>query len=446
LPRNPSPIGRGFENVRFGFEPPAALSRTDLEFDTTPDVFNSRHDMRARGFSIFLILAAAVGTVPAFAQAKRDVKPTPPANEVRYFTSISGIMDEQGDGILKETHTAGKVTAAVLDVCYPSVANSEPKDRFVIPLTVDGQKLTGNGETISRKRPVSVNLTRKPTSSGVTFEGKITVGDNVSNISSTDNTDVSEKEFRESQDADNDIIPAPTDFATASPEAVAVRIKPEAVAEFVNGLRGQNIELSLISLLPSCAELRKDEQVVHLNIDPERAAAFVAKMQSTSGIIAAGWTGGKFEMERTVRFPAANWRDGGKINKDKLAATLSSVMAKALSATALSSTWNDDNGELKLVFKRPNSALPGLGLTQTIQISATAANDKPDGSDRLLLWIGYPSIITTDESTGPKLKLSDASDNGGGEENVPIDEGETVTAVARALKAQRWDAENASWK
>jgi hypothetical protein len=402
--------------------------------------------MRARGFSIPLILAAAVSTSPAFAQAKRDAKPTPSATEVRYFTSIGGIMDDQGDSILKETHTAGKVTAAVLDVCYPATVGSDRKDRFVVPLTVDGQKLTGTTESIGGKQPVNVNLTRKSTSSGVTFEGRITIGDSVSNISSPDNTDISDKEFREGQDAEDEIIPMPADFTTASPEAVAVRLKPEAVTGFVNGLRGQNIEVSLTSLLPSCTELRKDEQVVHLNIDPDRASDFVARMQSTSGIIAAGWTSGKFDMERTIRFAAANWRDGGKISRDKLAATLSNVIAKALSATALSSTWNDNSGEVKLAFRRPNSALPELGLTQTIEISAIAASDKPGGSDKLLLWIGYPAITTTDENTGPKLKLSDASDNGSGEDSVPVDEGDTVTAVAHALKAQRWDSENTSWK
>ena len=218
-----------------------------------------------------------------------------------------------------------------------------------------------------------------------------------------------------------------------------------SVADFVNSLRGQNLEVSLSSLLPSCSELRKGEQVIHINIDPERAADFVAKMKSHAGVIASGWTSGKLDMDRTVRFAAADWRDGGKINKDKLAATISAAMAKALSATALPAKWNDSNGEIKLAFRRPHAALPGLGLTQTIEFSAMAASDKPGASDKLLLWVGFPSITTTDESSGAKLKLSDASDSGG-EESVPVDEGDTITAIARELKAQRWDSENTSWK
>jgi hypothetical protein len=333
----------------------------------------------------------------------------------------------------------------VLDVCYPAIGNPDRKDRFVATLTVDGQKLTGTTQSVDGKQPVTVNLLRKSSGNGVSFEGKVTIGPGTSNISSADNSDISEKEFKEGQEADDEISAAPADFTSASPEAVAVRVKPDGIADFVNSLRGQNVEISLTSLLPSCSELRKGEQVIHLNIDPERATDFVAKMKSHAGVIASGWTSGKLDMDRTVRFAAADWRDGSKINRDKLTATISTVMAKALSAKALAPTWNDSTGEIKLTFKRPHAALPGLGLTQTIEFSAMAASDKPGASDKLLLWIGFPSITTTDESSGAKLKLSDASDTGG-EESVPVDEGDTVTAIARELKAQRWDSENTSWK
>ncbi len=405
--------------------------------------------MRATAFRIFLVLACpalavAPAATPGWSQTKKEAVP-PPTNEVRYFTSISGLMDDQADSVLKETRASGKVTAAVLDVCYPAIGNSDRKDRFVATLTVNGQKLTGATESIEGKQPVSINLVRKSSPGGIAFEGKITIGSNVSTIASADNTDISEKEYKDGQEADDEITQAPADFTTVSPEAVAVRLKPASVAEFVNGLRGQNVEISLTSLLPSCTELRKGEQVVRINIDPERAADFVARMKAAPGVAAAGWTSGKFDMDRTIRITAADWRDGGKINRDKLAAKLSAILAKALGATALASTWNDDRGELKLTFKRPNTALPGLGLTQTIEISAMVASEKPVGSDKLLLWVGYPMIATIDETAGAKLKLSDASD-GGGEDNAQTDDSDTVSAVARELKAQRWDSENTSWK
>jgi hypothetical protein len=400
--------------------------------------------MRATGFTTLLIFATAAGASSLHAQSKKEAGAASSGSEVRYFTSLGG-MDDQADSILKETRTAGKVTAATLDVCYPVPGNSDRRDRFIAALTVNGQKLTGTTESLDGKQPVTVGLTRKPTPTGVTFDGKITIGSKTSNISSADNIDVSEKEFMDGQETDDPIIQSPSDFATASPEAVAVRLKPESVTAFVNSLRGQTVEISLTSLLPTCTELRKGEQIIRMNIDPEKAPDFIAKMKNTSGIIAAGWTSGQFDMDRTIRFSATGWRDGSKLNRDKLAATLSAVIAKTLSATALTSQWNDDNGVLKLAFRRPNASLPGLGLTQTIEFSALAASDKAGNGDKLLLWIGYPAMTTTDETAGTKLKFSDASDSGT-DDSAPVDDGDALAAVARELKAERWDSEESSWK
>lgn len=404
--------------------------------------------MRAKIVAPVLFLAAVIAAGPAMAQARKDAKEAKPAgNEVRYFTAISGIMDDQADTVLKETRSGGKVTAAMLDVCYPAARGSERKDRFVAVLTVEGNKLTGATESLGAKQPVTIALTRKAASGGVAFDGKVTIGGNVSVISSPDNADISEKEFNSSLDADDDIIAAPADYTTASPEAVAVRIKPETVADFVGRLRGQALEVSLGSLLPSCSELRKDAQVVRMNVDPERAADLVARLKSEAGVLAAGWTSGKLDMDRTIRFDAADWREGGaKINKDKLAATLSTTLAKALGATALGAKWNEDSGELKLTLKRPNADLPTLGLVQTLEFSALVAFDKPGGSDKLLLWLNYPVLTTSDESAGARLKIADATAETNSEDGSQVDDGDALTATARALKAQRWDADNTTWK
>jgi len=403
--------------------------------------------MRAKLVPPVLILAATLAAGPALAQARKEAKEAKPAaNDVRYFTAISGIMDDLADTVLKETRTGGKVTGAVLDVCYPAAPGSERKDRFVATLTVEGNKLTGATESLGARKPVTIALTRKATSGGVAFDGKVTIGGSVSVISSPDNADISEKEYNTSLEADEELIAAPSDYTTASPEAVAVRVKPENVADFVNRQRGQSLEVSLGSLLPTCAELRKDAQVVRMNVDPERAADFVARLKGEPGVLAAGWTAGKLDMDRTVRFDAAEWREGGRINKDKLATAISAALAKALGASAIGVRWNEDSGELKLTFKRPNADLPALNLTQTVEFSALVAADKPGGSDKLLLWLNYPTLTTSDEASGSRLKIADASSDNNAEDAGPADDGNALTAAARALKAQRWDADNNTWK
>jgi hypothetical protein len=150
-------------------------------------------------------------------------------------------------------------------------------------------------------------------------------------------------------------------------------------------------------------------------------------------------------MERAIRFPAAEWRDGDKINKDKIASAMSGVLAKTLAAKAAGTEWNATTGKLKLTFKRPSPVYPPLGLTENLEVTALVSPDRPGTSDRLMLWISSPVITTSDEGTGPKLNLSEEStgDEEGGE---PKDDNGSVEALAKEFKGQRWDADKSVWK
>ena len=150
-------------------------------------------------------------------------------------------------------------------------------------------------------------------------------------------------------------------------------------------------------------------------------------------------------MDRTIRFAAADWRDGDKINKDKIATAISNVLTKTLAAKASAAAWNANTGKLKLTFKRPSQIYPALGLTENVEITALVSPDKPGASDRLMLWISSPVITTTDESAGPKLNLSEEA-SGDEEGGDPKDDNGSVEALAREFKGQRWDADKSVWK
>src|SRR3989442_483427 len=171
-------------------------------------------------------------------------------------------------------------------------------------------------------------------------------------------------------------------------------VKLDAAIDFVKGLKGQDLEVSLSSLSVSCDELRSGVQTINLTVDPDRAGALIAKAKSTPGVVEAGWSSGAVEMDRAIRFAAADWRDGDKINRDKLATAISGVLSKTLAAKPSSSAWNANTGKLKLTFKRPSPVLPALALTETIEITALVSSDKPGASDRLLLWVSSPVITT----------------------------------------------------
>jgi hypothetical protein len=380
----------------------------------------------------------------ALAEIKLNTKPAAGANEIRYFTSIDGLMDGNADVVLKETRQGKAVSAAVLDVCYPVAKGSDRKDRFVANLTVSGQTLTGTTQSLGEKQPVSVKLVRKPTGDTFEFKGQISIGPTVTEVASSDNSDLSEKEYLDNQSTDDGITATPKDFTEVSPEAVAVKLKLDTAADFLKSLKGQEIEVSLSGLAVTCDALRAGEQTVNITVDPDRAAALIAKAKSAPGVVTAGWTSGVMEMDRTIRFAAGDWRDGDKINKDKLATAIGNVLAKTLSAKPASAAWNANTGKLKLTLKRPNQALPALELTDTIEVTALVASEKPGASDRLVLWVSAPTISTADEGAGPKLNVADES--GSDEEGDAKDDNGSVDALAKELKGQRWDADKSTWK
>ena len=230
-----------------------------------------------------------------------------------------------------------------------------------------------------------------------------------------------------------------------SPEAIAVKVKRDAVVDFARSLRGETVQVALYGLIASCAELRSGEQVLKLSVDPERAPAVIEKLRAQPGVITAGWTEGNMDMERTIRFPAAEWREVGKINRDKVAAAVANALAASLPATFVSSSWNAVTGELKVVLKRPSAILPALGLVENIEVTAMIAPDKPGAIGHLLLWTGSPSIETVDESSGPKLNLVENS-SGNDEESLSLNDEQMLAALAKEFRAQRWDSDTSVWK
>jgi hypothetical protein len=397
--------------------------------------------------ALLFCLAGLITVTPEFGfaqQMKLSPKAAPAANETRYFTAIDGLMDGNADVILKETRQGKTVTSAVLDVCYPVEKGSDRKDRFVANLAVNGQTMTGATQSIGAKLPVTVKLTRKPTGDTFEFRGQISIGSNVTEVTSSDNSDLSEKEFQDNQTTDDGITSSPKDFTEVSPESVGARVKLDAALEFLKSLKGQDVEVALASLTVSCDALRAGEQTINMAVDPDRAAALIAKSKSQTGVSAAGWTTGVVEMDRAIRFSAADWRDGDKLNRDKLASAISGVLARTFSAKPVSSAWSATTGKLKLTLKRPNQLFPALELTDTIEVTGLVSTDKPGGSDKLMLWIGNPVITTADESAGAKLSLSD--DSTGEEEGDQKDDNGSVDALAKEFKGQRWDADKSLWK
>jgi hypothetical protein len=400
--------------------------------------------MRALMIGCTLALVGAGSWSAVHAQIAKDAKAGPAASEVRYFNALGDLLgDLPVDTFIKETRQGGKVVSALLDVCYSVSANSDRKDRFIIDLKVEGERLSGSGQSAEAKTPVTVSLIRKGGKS-VSFDGRITLGNNLTSVSSPDNSDVDEKEFQQSQVVDDDLSEAPKDFTLVSPQSVAVRVKRENFTELVKGLKGQNVQIALDSIATDCNALRSGQQVLRFFVDPARAPDLIASLKTAPGVVTAGWTSGTYDMERAIRFATGDWSQAGKLNRDKFAAALTAIAAKVMGAKPATSTWNDATGELTFTIKRPSQLAPTLDLTETLEITALVSPDKPGVSDRLIVWLGVPSSKTTDETAGPQLQFSENS--GGEEESTFNDDDGMIKAVAAELKGQRWDTDKAAWK
>lgn len=398
------------------------------------------------GWAVAAVLALA-SSLPAAAQGRdKGARAAPAAGtEVRYFIALGDLLGDElpVDAFLKETRQGGKVVSAVLDVCYSVSASSDRKDRFAVELKPDGDRLTGSGESFETRTPVTVNLTRKAAGKAVRFDGKITVGSHASLVSSTDNTDVDEKEFQQSQVIDEDLVEAPADFTQVSPQAISIRVRREGFTELLRSLRGERVQVALDSIAVDCPALRTGQQTLRLIVDPLRAPGLLAKFKTAPGVLAVGWAGGNYDMERAVRVPAAEWSEAGKPNRDRLAKAIAAAAAKSFAAKTAATTWNDTTGELAVALKRPSPLAPGLDLTETIEFTALVGPDRPGASDHLVIWLGEPTSRVSDEASGPHLEFTNAASD---EESGFGEDDGVIRALAAEIRGQRWDTTRSAWK
>lgn len=406
-------------------------------------MFNLKYSLPAA--LLGALLCSQADAQGAKESAKAQPKTAADSTDGRYFATLGDILgDLPVETFIKETRQGGKVISAVIDACYSVNASSDRKDRFVVELKPDGDKLVGNGQTMESKAPVSVSLTRKQVKQAIAFDGKITVGGHASLVSSPDNTDIGEKEFQQTQVVDDDLVEAPKDFTQVSPQSIGIRVSREGFIDLVESLRSENVQIALDSIATDCNALRTGKQVLRLIVDPMRAPALTAKLKAAPGVVATGWTSGTYDMERAVRFAASDWSNAGKFDKEKFASALSSAVAKSMSGKPATSKWNETTGEVTFSVKRPSQSVPALNLVETLEMTALVGPEKPGASDRMVVWVGTPSSKTADESSGPHLQFTDNAGND--EEGTFNDDDSLIKTLASELKGQRWDTDKAAWK
>ena len=404
-----------------------------------------------RQFAAFAaVLVFAIASSTAVAEQKGQKGKGPAGPQVRYFDLSPSIFSElSAEAILKETRQGAQLTAAELEVCHQVAPGSSRLDRFVVPLKVEGNRMTGSGQSQEGKQAVSVNLTRRVAGGNYSYEGTISSGSINEKVRSIDNTEMTEEEVTDQFLSEPAIEPSPDDFTAAWPQALHTRIGRAAVTGLLDALRDQNVRLVYNSLLPSCRTLRSGNYTVQVDVEPERVGAVLAKIKSVSGVTEVGFSPNTPNMGRAVRFPSAGWRDaGGKLDRDKLAAAVGAAMAKAMSATVSTATWDPLMGELSIELKRPDESIAGLKLVQVITISSVVSPESLTANQQSILWIESISSRIADERAPPRLNFTTNQGDEGGEGQASEPDGSDALpeAVAAALKGKTWDSDGDHWR
>jgi hypothetical protein len=364
---------------------------------------------------------------------------------VRYFNGAYGLLgDIETDAFLKETRQGTKVVSAELDVCHAPTAGSPLRDRFVVTLKPQGNRLVGSGQDQESKLPVTVDLTRSATGNSYSFQGTVKLGDRVLKASSDDLADMSAKEFQEQTAVEESIVETPADFREVTPGTIAFRVARNALVDFLKSLRAENVKVQGYSIAPSCEALRRGTVDVQVDVDPERTVELIAKAKALPGVTRAGWTSGGLDLGRAVRIPAADFRDSaGKLDREKLSKAIVAVATKVFSAQPDTAEWDEVTGELAVTIKRPDTTVPGLGLTEVIGIPFVVSREKPGAKDTLVIRVGQSESEIQDDGTGPRLTI--ASNQSGEEAQEPTGSNDLQAALARELKGQVWDNEKETW-
>jgi hypothetical protein len=405
--------------------------------------------MKTRIAAVAAVLALAVAPLSALAQPKGQKGKAATGQQVRYFDLSPSIFSELGaESILKETRQGATVTSAELDICYLVSPTAHRLDRFVVPLKVDGNRLTGSVQSQERKQSVTVNLTRRAAGGNVTFEGTVSSGNHTDKVRSTDNTDLSEEEIADQYLAEPVIEPSPADFSAAWPQTLHVRVTRSALPGLLEALRDQTVRVVYNGLQTSCQVLRSGRHTLQIDVEAERVGAVLAKLKAVSGVAEIGFSPNSPNMQRAVRFPSAGWRDGsGKLDRDKLAAAVSKAIATAMSATVGTATWDAAMGELAVEVKRPDETVAGLKLAQVVTVTIVIAPESLTSNQRTILWIESVTARIADERAPPRLTFAPIQpDDSEGQPSEPDGSDELPDAVAAALKGVTWDSDKEQWR
>ncbi|HRF10475.1 MAG TPA: hypothetical protein PL193_17810 [Xanthobacteraceae bacterium] len=371
---------------------------------------------------------------------------TATAQELRIYSPPIALGDNTtADLRIIEDRGEGTTT---FDLCYAfNVDNSNgvltlgDYDRLLLPLRADGASLTGNATSSEKKEPVAVKLQRRAASDGrLVFSGIIEIGGKSFPVTSepTGGAEPSpETEYV-------NIVEGPEGFDEGnSPNTVGIKYRRGTLPVLLEALRDANVKIDLTSsAIDRCASLRSGEEYLRLITAPEESQALVERLRKLPNVLRAGWSTPQL-WTPTVRVGKARWVSKGVLDRQKVAGDLAAAVAKHVGASITGTNWDAKSGELKVSFKRPSKLFPGLGLTETYQMTALVTADRFGETNNALIWGPTISGEVVDERSGNRLTFVPLYLYAGPPEGIVINvEPEILAAL---LDAESWNSSDGVW-
>lgn len=344
------------------------------------------------------------------------------------------------DGIIRETRAGDKLTAAEIDFCFQREFQGK-WDRIVLPLKIDGDRISGTGTSSLGKIPVAIDLTKTRTKDTFAYGGTVSIAGQITKVEQDNLTFRSLEDLNDTREAVT-LEENPADFTAVSPQTVAVRFQLGELKNVLAALRGEAIVLDTnYGLIENCNALRTRQQTIQFTTAPENAPALVAKLRKLKGVLAAGWTG-YVALDQAIRVSSANWTANGKPDRDKLAQKLAAVVAPVLGGKLVSTRWEKATGQLVVELTRPSVRFQDAGFSEAVTVRLLLAPERLSSSEYFVISVVSVTANLLDEGAGPRLDIPPFPEVGG-EGYVATDK--IVAALAKDLHGAVWDSGPEKW-
>lgn len=391
-----------------------------------------------RGFGLLLAGVLCASSTGA-ARAQAGKKPQPASVE-KVGSIYGGATVNGGDvdfeGELRLSLKGNALTAATLDACTSTDPTSGVSDRFKATLSIKGNELAGSGTTDIGRQPFTVSLKRSGNGDSVDLTGQVGLS-GVQIALKAEGVDLRPVEGG-SEDATEPVAGAVPTF-----NALTIRTPLGRAKEVLDVLRAEQASLSVLGLMPSCADMRAGTSQFEATVEPGKAAGILTKLNALGGVQAKM---SEITPNMTVRLGGPQAAAGDA----DIVALVTAAVAAATGGTPLGQTSLDARtGTYRVDVRRDTAATKRLGLAEQLSTRFLIGRGDKDRTVYVNLSNVEPALI--DPAAQGKLALSDAgaaSEEGGsltGSNAAQFDEA-ILARVAKDLKGQVWDAEKAAWK